>query len=382
MADEREHLQDDVAEKLTALLIDSVIDYAMFVLDPDGRVRSWNPGARRLKGYDPHEIIGQHFSLFYTEEDRAAGMPGRLLGQAASEGSVTHSGWRVRKDGSRFWGDVTITALHDEEGTLSGFAKVTRDRTDQYLAEEAMAQALERERRTAQQLAQLEEDRSQFMAAVSHDLQTPLGAIQGSLAVLDEGDDEQQALVAVIRRNLERLLTMARQLAEASRLERGRVKVAPRPTDLRAAIDECIAAMRPVIDGRDFVVDVDGSAQVDPLAFQRVMTNLLTNAHHHAPPGAPVAISSRDEGDFIQVAVDDEGPGVPAEERQRIFEEFRQGGRRGGDAGLGLGLSIVRHYVEAHGGRAWVEDGTTGGARFVITVPAVPERGEAPGRDV
>lgn len=372
---ETERFSDDTAKELTALFIDSVVDYAMFVLDDNGRVRSWNPGAQRLKGYDPHEIIGQDFSVFYTEEDRAAGLPRTLLAQAAREGRVTHTGWRVRKDGTRFWGDVTITALYDEDGGLRGFAKVTRDRTDQHLAEEATAQALERERRTAQQLAQLEEDRSQFMAAVSHDLQTPLGAIQGSLAVLDAGDDEQQAPVAVMQRNLDRLRTMARQLAEASRLERGRVLVTPRPIDLRPAIDECIAALRPVMDGRDVVVDVDGSAEVDPLAFQRVMTNLLTNAHRHAPPGSPVAISSREEGDFVKLAVDDEGPGVPPEERQRIFDEFRQGGTRRRDDGLGLGLSIVRHYVDAHGGRAWVEDGATGGARFVIMVPAARDHG-------
>ncbi len=379
---EPEHVEDDLAKKLTALLVDSVVDYAMFVLDSHGEVRSWNPGAQRLKGYAPHEIIGQHFSVFYTEEDRAAGLPGKLLGQAATAGRVTHSGWRMRKDGSRFWGDVTITALYDEDKTLSGFAKVTRDRTEQHLAAEATAQALERERCTAHQLAQLEESRSQFMAAISHDLQTPLGAIQGSLAVLDEAGDEQQALVAVMRRNLERLRTMARQLAEASRLERGRVQLDPRPTDLRAAINECIATMRPLIEGRDVVVDVDGSAQVDPLAFQRVMTNLLTNAHRHSPPGSPVAVSGREEDNFVQLAVDDEGPGVPPEERERIFEEFRQGGERRADVGLGLGLSIVRHYVEAHGGRAWVADRPGGGARFVITVPAVPDRPQDPAAGV
>lgn len=361
----------DSDESLTSLFIDSVVDYAMFVLDPHGAVRSWNPGAERLKGYRADEIIGRDFSIFYTEPDRQAGLPAQLLAQATADGRVTHRGWRVRKDGTRFFGDVTITALRDDDQVLRGFAKVTRDRTDQHEAEQAMAQALERERLAAHELTRLEEVRSQFMAAVSHDLQTPIGAIQGALGLLEDTDDEdQRELVAVVRRNLGRLTGMTRQLAEASRLERGRVHVEPRPTDLAEAVDECVLALRPLLDDRPVHAKVDGVAEVDPVALQRVLANLLTNAHRHGPPGTPVTVRTGPPGDGrIVVAVEDDGPGVAPDERERIFDEFRQGDGAGATGGLGLGLSIVRHYVEAHDGRAWVEEAAGGGARFCISLP-------------
>ena len=360
-------------ESLIALFLDSVVDYAMFVLDPHGCVRSWNPGAERLKGYRADEIIGRDFSNFYTPEDREAGLPAALLARAVAEGRVVHRGWRVRKDGTRFFGDVTITALWDDDGELRGFAKVTRDRTDQYEADQAMARALERERQAALELGRAHEVRTQFMAAVSHDLQTPIGAIQGSLGLLPQEDDDDAALVEVIQRNLDRLAAMTRQLSEASRLERGRVELAPEPTPLAAALEECVLALGPVLTDREVQLDVDGTAHVDRLAFQRVLTNLFTNAHRHSPDHAPVVVTTEPAADdMILLAIEDGGPGVPADERDTIFEEFRQGRDRAPGGGLGLGLSIVRHYVEGHGGRVWVEDSPRGGARFCLTVPVAP----------
>ena len=361
--------RSDTNASLTSLFIDSVVDYAMFILDPHGAVRSWNPGAERLKGYRADEIIGRDFSAFYTEPDRRSGLPAALLERARVDGRVTQRGWRVRKDGSRFFAEVTITALRDDDGTLRGFAKVTRDRTDQREAEETMARALDRERRAAQELIRLQAARSQFMAAVSHDLQTPIGAIRGALALLDEGDEEQAELVAVLERNLTRLASMTRQLAEASRLDRGQAQVTPEWTDLATAVDACLLALQPLLGGREVQVAVDGAAHVDPDALERILVNLLTNAHRHTPEDRTVAVRSRRDAGQVVVEVEDEGPGVPPADRERIFEEFLQGTDRTSTGGLGLGLSIVRHYAEAHGGHAWVEDGRTGGARFCVSLP-------------
>lgn len=361
--------RSDSDASLTSLFIDSVVDYAMFVLDAHGAVRSWNPGAERLKGYQADEIIGRDFSLFYPEEDRRSGLPATLLERARVDGRVTHRGWRVRKDGSRFYGEITITALRSDDGTLRGFAKVTRDRTDQREAEETLARALDRERRAAQELLRLQEARSQFMAAVSHDLQTPIGAIRGALSLLDEGDDEQAELVAILERNLTRLASMTRQIAEASQLDRGRARITPEPTDLPTAVDACLLALRPLLADREVQVAVEGEAQVDPEALERILANLLTNAHRHSPEGRPVVVRSRRDGAQVVLEVEDEGPGVAPADRERIFEEFLQGVGRTSTGGLGLGLSIVRHYADAHGGRAWVEDGPTGGARFCVSIP-------------
>lgn len=371
-----------IEESLTSLLIDSVVDYAIFVLDVHGGIRSWNSGAERLKGYRAHEIIGKDLSVFYTDEDREAGLPARLLARAEADGRVTHSGWRVRQDGTRFHADVTITALRDDAGELQGFAKVTRDRTSQHRAELAMSQALERERQAAHQLTQLDEARTKFMAAVSHDLQTPIGAILGSLELVegpaDEGDAE---LFDVVRRNAERLRSLAGQLSEMSRLQRGRLEIEREPSDLAELVRGCVATLGPLLGDVEVRVEVEGTVHADPQAFDRILTNLLTNAAQHSPAGAPVTITSQDEGSAIMVCVEDHGPGVAPEDRPHIFEEFRQGAGPHGD-GLGLGLNIVRHYVEQHGGRVWIDDGDHRGARFCFTLPTPPDETVTTDEDV
>lgn len=356
---------------LTQLLIDSVVDYALFVLDVHGGIRTWNPGAERLKGYAADEIIGQNFSVFYTDGDREDGLPSRLLATAAARGRVRHTGWRVRKDGTRFYGDVTITALRGDDGELVGFAKVTRDLTERHEADLALVRALEREREAAHELARLDESRTQFMAALSHDLRTPLGAIQGGINLLRDDGDEVDAnqILDLMERNVRRLLAMTSQLSDISRLQRGRLVLEREVVDLRAAVDECLLTLRPVISDIELQVDVGGVLEVDALALQRVLANLLTNAVHHSPADGVVTVWSRDQAPSLLLVVDDQGPGVPPAERELIFEEFRQGSGRRTEAGLGLGLSIVRQYVRAHGGDAWVEDGEGGGARFCVTLP-------------
>lgn len=371
------HLPD---ASLAALLIESVVDYAIFVLDERGRVRTWNAGAERVKGYRADEIIGRDLSVFYTDGDREDGLPSRLLAQAAAEGRVIHTGWRVRKDGTRFYGDVTITALRGEGGELRGFAKVTRDRTAEHESEIAMARALERERQAAQELTRLDESRTKFMAAVSHDLQTPIGAILGSVELLPTSDldDEAGHLMALIRRNAERLQGMAGQLSEISRLERGFLQSHPEPIDLGAVARECVEVLGPLISGVDVRVEASGLAHVDPHALDRILTNLVTNAAQHSPDGSPVTIATRDEAPMVVVTVEDCGPGVAPEERESIFEEFRQGSHPAHARGLGLGLNIVRHYVENQGGRVWVEEGSDGGARFCFSLPNAPDAPDEP----
>ncbi len=352
-------------EELAALLIDSVVDYAIFVLDPHGVVRSWNPGAERVKGYRPDEIIGRDFSTFYTEEDREAGLPARLLAQAAEQGRTTHSGWRVRKDGERFWADVTITALRDESGTLRGFAKVTRDRTEQYNAEIAMARGLDRERHAARELTLLGEARTRFLAAIAHDLGAPLAVIRGTLGMLD-GDPE---VLEVVERNVERLQSMTSQLSELSRLQRGRLDLHRQPLDLAIVVPDVVASIRPALGDLEVTVDTEGAVDADPNAFERVMVNLLSNAAVHAPDGTRIAVGTRTDGNGrVVVFVEDAGTGVAESERDLIFDEFRQGRHHKG-RGLGLGLSIVRHYARTHGGEAWVEDADLGGARFCVALP-------------
>jgi PAS domain S-box-containing protein len=192
---------------LYRLLVESVKDYAIFALDPDGNVLSWNEGARRLKGYEPHEIIGRHFSAFYSAEEKTAGKPQRELVVAAEEGRIEDEGWRIRKDGTRFWANVVITALRDETGTLVGFAKVTRDLTERRAAEQ-------RAINDARCLAEAEvanQAKIQFLAAMSHELRTPLNAIAGYADLIGAGvggpvTAKQQEYLARIRGSQQHLL--------------------------------------------------------------------------------------------------------------------------------------------------------------------------------
>ncbi len=364
---------------ITQLLIDSVTDYAIFVLDPQGHVRTWNPGAERLKGYPPDEIIGQHFSRFYTEESKAAGLPEELLARARSEGAVQNSGWRVRRDGTTFWGDVTITALRGDDGHLVGFAKVTRDRTEMHAHEEALGRSLERERDAAAELAQLDRDRSRFLAAVVHDLSTPITVVRSSLQLLThitEGnpDPDLAEVLGNARRNAEDLEQLRGQLQEFARLEGGSVTLNLEPVTLAEVAGQVAADLAAIGAGPiEVLVEPDLCVEADRLALHRIITNLVTNATRHGGPGLPVRILGAPARDGrIAVGVQDEGPGIAPAAQRRVFDEFwsgRGGSRPGG--GLGLGLNIVQGYVHEHGGEVWIDSEEGSGATFWFTLARV-----------
>jgi PAS domain S-box-containing protein len=364
-------------EDLVRLLVDSVVDYAIFVLDADGTVRTWHPGAEQLKGYHRDEIVGRHFSVFYTPEDRESGLPQELLRKAERDGRVQDRGWRVRADGTRFWGDITITALRDESGGLVGFAKVTRDVTERHEMEEARRRALQREREATTELARVDELRTRLLAGISHDLTSPLVAADSSLhLVLSEPDldpaEREQLLEAVVR-NLERLGPLADQLREVARLQTGTLHLDIERVAVSEVTEACVADLRPLLEELTVEVTAADDVLVDRLAFERVLINLLTNAAQHSETGDHIRVSSERRGDEVVVSVADEGPGISPDDMDRIFEEFERGSPEVSDneTGLGLGLSIVRMYVEQHGGRVWVESEPGAGAVFLVALPAV-----------
>jgi PAS domain S-box-containing protein len=358
-------------------LIDSVIDYAMFVLDPQGVVRTWNPGAQRLKGYRPEEIVGLHLRTFYTPADREARLPERLLAQAERDGAVSHSGWRVRKDGTTFWGDVTITALRDGAGTLLGFAKVTRDRTEVHDQHEALNAALERERRTATDLDRLHRVRTRFLASVVHDLTTPITVVRNALDLVAQQlelapDDGPGRLLTVARRNADELERLRAQLQEFARLEAGRVELQPTTLDLTQVVADLAEDLAEAEDAAVVEIDLEPGTYVraDPLALRRILTNLLTNAVRHSPPDGTIrVVTAGTSAERVTVGVVDQGPGIRSEDKERVFDEFWSGREgRGSDRGLGLGLSIVHGYVQEHGGEVWVDSAEGRGATFWFTL--------------
>jgi PAS domain S-box-containing protein len=358
------------------VLVESIRDYAVFMLDRDGRVETWNTGAALIKGYQRTEIVGKPIELFYTQEDRENGRPARLLAQAAAEGRVEDEGWRVRKDGTRFWADVVITALRNEAGTLVGFAKVTRDLT-QREQDERDRRRLEGERIRAQEALRI---RDEFLSVASHELKTPLTALQlelyGMRAPIEKGGDERLGRkLERAARSADRLSRLVEMLMDVSRIATGRLTLKREPFDLQAAIEQLVETMRgTAVQARcdlSFRPPPEGGPVVgswDRLRVEQVVMNLLSNAFKYGA-GQPVTLSVSRDGNEAIIEVRDHGPGVPMEDLDRIFERFERASATGDQGGLGLGLYVTREIVHAHGGSIAGRTLPDGGADFTVRLP-------------
>jgi len=359
------------SEERFRLLVESVVDYAIFILDPTGIITTWNIGAERLKGYSESEIVGRHYSTFYTEEDRRQGLPDRLLETAREDGHVQISGWRVRKDGTRFWADVVITALRSDGGELAGFAKVTRDMTEPHRARQAQKEALEQQRQLTARLEALDRWRRDFMSAITHDLIVPVIAIAGFADhLLDEVEDaEQREVLERIVSNSEALRAMIDQLSVHARLESGEVSIHREPVRLDLFVSDLLADLRPLLSEHPVRTTVPPlELLADRRGLERILRNLLGNAARHTPPSTPISVEAHLEDQAVTITVADEGQGIPEALRDRLFERSSHGA----SAGSGLGLSIVKEYVELHGGVVEVETDIDRGTTFRVSLPAGP----------
>jgi PAS domain S-box-containing protein len=392
-----EPVSDATNAEIYQRLVREVRDYAIFMLDTDGFVKTWNAGAERLKGYMPDEIIGQHFSQFYSSEDIHAQKPQRELQTALADGRVEDEGWRIRKDGSRFWANVVITAIYDESGKHVGFAKVTRDVTDRRAAEEALrAERAELEKRvdnrTAalaaanrelalanEELAKASRMKDQFLAVLSHELRTPLTAIYGWLTLLQAGrvkESQVTATLQIIERNVRAQTQLIDDLLNVSRIITGNLKIAPQWTNALTVIHSAVDSARPAALAKeiDIVVEADDSELIfaDPDRLQQVVWNLLTNAVKFTGRHGEIRVELGRIGSKFQIIVSDTGEGITPEFLPYIFDRFSQADtstkRKVG--GLGLGLSIVRHIVEMHGGTVIAHsEGLGRGASMIIQLP-------------
>ncbi|HEX5724038.1 MAG TPA: PAS domain-containing sensor histidine kinase [Longimicrobiaceae bacterium] len=368
------------SEERFRLLVQSVRDYAIFMLDPGGHVASWNEGAERIKGYTPQEIIGRHFSIFYPPEDVAAGKPAWELEEAVREGRVEDEGWRVRKDGTRIWANVVITALRDSTGRLLGFTKVTRDLTDR---REAEARALEDTRRLAEVEA-ANRAKSEFLAAMSHELRTPLNAIGGYTELLALGirgpvTEEQASDLEKIRRSQRHLLQIISDLLNFSRIEAGQIEYDIGRVPLHECIDVVSTLLEPQAAEKGVELTVvpcppELAALADGVKVEQVILNLCSNAIKFTESGGEVEVSCEDRGDQLAVVVRDTGAGIPADQTERIFEPFVQLGRglTTQHEGTGLGLAISRDLARAMRGDLTVQSELGKGSTFTFTLPAAP----------
>jgi PAS domain S-box-containing protein len=368
------------SEERFRLLLESVQDYAVYMLDTEGRIASWNVGAERAKGYTAEEILGQHFRVFYPPERQAEQHPEHELEVAKREGHYEEEGWRVRKDGSRFWANVVITTVYDSHGRHVGFAKVTRDITERRrlaeereLAAEALAAANDELETVNSQLRRVADDQSQFLAVTAHELRTPVGVLGGSAEMLDKHwqeltDEERGDILRGMSASAGRLRRLLGDLLTASRLERRALELHPTAVNVASVVHDAVATTRRAHPDVD--VSVAGAPDVEVLAdrdrLAQSLDNLIGNALRHGT--SPVQVSVRPQPATVEIRVSDLGPGVTAEMQPRLFERFATGDSRGG---TGLGLFIVRELARAQGGDASYEPSTQerpAGA-FVISLP-------------
>ncbi len=364
------------------LLLEGIEDYAIFMLDPVGRVTSWNTGAERMTGYTEDQILGQSFERFYPPEEMAAGRPSEDLRHATLNRRSEDLGWRVRKDGERFWAETVITALYDDGGRLRGFAQVTRDMT-----EHKRMESLEQQGRRL----------TEFLAMLAHELRNPLAPIRNAVTIMGAHRD-LPAQVAwsreVIERQIGQLARLVDDLLDVSRITRGKLRMKGEAMDLNVAVHRAIEGSRPLIDARRQSLEVRLSEEPLPVhgdltRLTQVIVNLLNNAAKYTPEGGSVQVTSTREGEDCLVRVCDNGMGIPPYLLDRVFDLFAQGERTldRSEGGLGIGLTLARRIVALHGGSIVARsEGVGHGAEFEVRLPrldaqllASPEPGEEEG---
>lgn len=363
--------------RIYQLMVESVRDYAIFMLDPNGYIASWNRGAQRIKGYTADEIIGRHFSVFYGPEDIAARKPEWELEIAARDGRFEDEGYRIRKDGTTFWASVVLTAVRDSDSSLVGFAKVTRDLTERRANEQrAIADA---RRVAAAETANIA--KSEFLTAMSHELRTPLNAIGGYTDLLTLGlggpvTPQQLDYLERVRRSQQHLMGIIEDLLNFSRIEAGQISYDIAPIAVSEVFDSVMGLVGPQALARSVSLkresgQPDLTVMGDRSKLDQIVLNLLSNAIKFTSGGGTVTVSTAFGDDIASVFVADTGRGIPADKLDVIFEPFVQLGRSlsSSHEGTGLGLSISRDLARAMKGDLTVASKEGVGSTFTLTLP-------------
>jgi PAS domain S-box-containing protein len=357
------------------LLLESIKDYAIFMLDPEGYVASWNPGAERIKGYRAEEIVGQHFSTFYPDEDILAGKCELELAVAAETGRFEDEAWRLRKDGTRFWANVIISAVRDENGTLIGFGKVTRDLTERRQAERERAARLAAE--------QASRAKDEFIAVLAHELRSPLAPIVTALQLARlRGKDFPE--LDVIERQTQNVVRLVEDLLDVPRITRGKIDLHVERVEIAEVVTQAIEMAAPVLDQRRHIVDLSvprtGCAVMgDRFRLAQIVANLLTNAAKYSEPPGRITLSADASGGRVRIRVRDQGIGNEPAMLSRVFDSFVQetGARERSMGGLGLGLAIVKSLVKLHHGSVIARsDGHGKGSEFEVELPSADATAE------
>jgi PAS domain S-box-containing protein len=373
------------SEERFRLLVESMQDYAIFMLDPEGRVTSWNTGAETIEGFQHEEIIGESFARFYTEEDRAQGFPERALRQAALNERHEQEGWRVRQDGARFWANTIVSALLDERQTLIGFSVVMRDLTEKKFVEEVLRESEAKLRRQAQELEQQLIASGRLVslgvitASMAHEFNNPLGIVMGFAQQLlseFEPDTPNHQALKIIDEETRRCQGIIQELLQFSRPKNADLC----PTDVKLAIDKSLNMVanrlyRQKIEASVAVVDELPLISADPQQLEQVIINLFLNAIDAMPKGGHLRVkadieASSTDGAQVAVEVSDSGGGIDPNDLDKIFQPFFSA-KKG--KGIGLGLSITERIIKNHGGTIAVQSEPGRGTAFTIRLPLARE---------
>ncbi|WP_222837313.1 PAS domain-containing sensor histidine kinase [Dyadobacter fermentans] len=366
-------------------LVEQVGDYGIFMLDIRGRIISWNEGARRIKGYSADDVIGKYFSIFYPEEDILNGKPAWELKVARATGKYEEEGWRLRKDGSRFWANIVITAVYDTEGRLSGFSKVTRDLTERKMNEQALQESSDRYKQlvdelsvTNSELSSVNRELEQFTAIVSHDLKEPVRTVRSFLHLMDRHVDQQnydnlrlsigKGILAAQRMHdlIDNLLHYS-QISKVG-LQRQKLRVEEVIGEAIQNLDDAVAQSGAKIQVESLVPFIYG----DRVQLVQLFQNLVANALKFTNGSTPeVTVKSWMENGSVRFVVSDNGIGISPENLEKIFEIFRRLHFANQYPGHGVGLAVCKKVVERHRGRIWAESAQGKGASFHILLPKI-----------
>lgn len=350
-------------------MIEEVQDYAILLLDLNGNVQNWNKGAEKIKGYKEAEIIGRNFSLFYLPEDQASNLPNTLIDNATVNGRATHEGWRVRKDGTTFWGSIVITALHSDDGSVIGFTKVTRDLTERKIAEEEKA----RDTRSIElQNQQLEE----FAYITSHDLQEPIRKIQTFINLARKNLDDKEALENYLNKvniSADRMVGLIKDVLNFSRLSHDKSQFVP--VDLSHIVEEVIDELDLLIQEKNAIITVFPLPSINaiPVQVHQLFSNLIHNAIKFNEGAPSITIQHElikvENSDQHIIKVSDNGIGFDQKYAETAFKPFKR--LTTNHSGTGIGLALCKRIVENHNGTISVTSIAGSGTTFIISFPVI-----------
>jgi PAS domain S-box-containing protein len=358
-------------EERLRLIVDGVKDHAMFLLDPSGRIESWNPAAHKVLGYAPSEIVGRDAAILYPTQERNSGRPQAELAAAAHAGGFHSQAWKIKADGTEVWTDGAISAIRDSDGRLKGFVHILRDLTEQRRIAELEAEG----RRILE-----------FIAMLSHELRNPLAPIRNAVSILKlpQGQQQTTKYADMIGRQVAHLTRLVDDLMDVSRITTGKIELEHAPLELNTLVQVAVDSMRSTFEQYGHDIEVRPAPQPvfiegDAVRLTQVVVNLLSNAAKYTAPKGRIEVEVSRNHSVVRLDVIDNGIGMSESLLERVFDPFVQGERAldRAEGGLGIGLTLVKKLVELHGGSVLASSAGPGrGAKFTITLPLAGDRAQ------